>query len=69
MSLCSGDVGFCYKEGHPIGIVVSWDENDNVIGVDCNHATCGYSHNCELYQKHPVGFHQNHPKEDDAADL
>ena len=69
MSICSGNVGFCHEKGHPIGIVITWDNDNNVIGVDCNHATCGYSDNCELYQKYPIGYHQDCPNEDGAANL
>lgn len=57
----SGDIGYCQLLGHSTGIILTWDNDNNVISVDCNHETCGYSQSCELYQKRPVGFHQTYP--------
>lgn len=61
MSKCSGDVGYCEEAKHPIGITLTWDDDDNVVEIDCNHKTCGYMHSCKLYQRRPIGYHQIYP--------
>ena len=56
----SGDVGFCYKEGHTSSMLLTWD-GDVVVDIDCPYKTCGFANQCEMYQRHPVGFKQNYP--------
>lgn len=58
--LNSGDVGFCKYEGHSAAMVLTWDD-DIVVYVDCQYKICGYANQCEMYQRHPVGFHRVYP--------
>lgn len=57
----SGDVGYCHLHDKTMGVIVSWDNNRTITKVDCDHESCGYSHTCKFYQKHPVGFHETYP--------
>ncbi len=61
----SGDIGYCPYVGHTGSIELTWD-NDTVVSVKCgfgDHKTCGFSNECELYQRRPVGFVQAYPSE------
>lgn len=60
-NLCSGDVGFCHYTEQPRGLIITWDSDNRVISVDCEHNLCGYADRCELYQAHPVGYTQSFP--------
>lgn len=65
----SGDTGFCLYTNQSTGIILNWDD-DIVTSVDCgsgNHLTCGYADECELYQRHPVGFIQTYPLKDKST--
>ena len=57
----SGDTGYCELIGHTRGILLTWDDDWNVISIDCEHDSCPYSKQCELYNRRPVGFHQSFP--------
>ena len=59
---CSGDVGYCNRLGHSIGVLIGW-ENNTVVSLDCQHETCGYSQVCDLYKRHPIGFTKEYPKQ------
>lgn len=52
----SGDVGFCQAAGHTSAITRKWKDGI-VISVDCNHETCGFADECEMYQHKPIGYH------------
>lgn len=59
----SGDIGYCAYVGHTGCIELTWDDN-TVVSVECefgDHNTCGYSNECGLYQRRPVGFIQTYP--------
>lgn len=59
----SGDFGLCPYLGHTSAMTLTW-EDDTVIAVKCaavDHEICGYSDECEFYQRHPVGFVQTYP--------
>lgn len=62
--LNSGDAGPCKYAGHTIGVLLTWD-NHTVVDVDCQYKICGYANQCELYNRHPVGFHQVYPLSED----
>lgn len=51
----SGDVGYCKYNKQTSSMLLTWDEN-TVIKVDCDYKTCGYADQCEMYQRHPIGF-------------
>lgn len=58
--LNSGDVGFCHKVGHTSSMLLTWDDNV-VIDIDCPYKTCGFADQCEMYQRHPIGYVTTYP--------
>ena len=65
MATMSGDDGFCKYAGHTGTVHLTW-EGDTVVKVECgfgDYKTCGHAHECELYQRHPVGFTQTYPND------
>lgn len=64
--ICSADLGFCKNAGHTGSIELTW-EDDKVVDVKCGFGdfkTCKYVDECELYQRHPIGFVQTYPQKD-----
>lgn len=58
--ISSGGIGYCPYLRHSRGIIVNWD-NNTVESVECEHDKCGYSQECALYQKYPVGYVRTFP--------
>ena len=65
----SADLGFCPLVGHSGSVLLTW-EDDAVVSVECSfgdNKTCKFVNECELYQRHPVGFVQKYPSQESSS--
>ena len=58
----SGATGFCHKKGHSIGVIITWNDDNEIIDIDCDHSSCGHSHICKLYQDHRAVIRPSNPE-------